>query len=207
MTKVLGIGGRPAVGKGTVLARLAEHCEKNGVRLAVVSTSDAFKAVAADDPLKLEIDQAMSSGLLVPERLVERVMIPAIRGAVEESTDILVIDAMPRNRAQGANFKEFLEALGLTAFGVIVLEASEAEVRKRRKKRIAETKAAGKALRSDDRDEDAFEKRLREFLEETEPGFEIFEDGGGLLIRVDAAQGKEEMFQEMLSQLEAHAAF
>ena len=117
--------GPPGVGKGTQGLLLAD--EMGWQRVA---TGDLLRAAtAAGTPLGHEAQGYMSSGALVPDRLIIE-MVKEKLTSVPAGTGVL-FDGFPRTEAQASAFTMMLQALGLVIDHVVVLEADDEVLTKR----------------------------------------------------------------------------
>jgi len=117
--------GMPGVGKGTQAARL---CQDLGV--PHVSTGGILRqAVASGAPLGLRARSYMASGGLVPDDLVEELVVERL--GRPDAGDGFVLDGFPRSVEQVAMLDRILARLGQRLDGVFLLTASPAEIIRR----------------------------------------------------------------------------
>ncbi len=172
------IFGRQGSGKGTQCARLVE---RYGV--VHISTGDMLRAErAADSELGRKAGEIMDAGGLVGDDI----MIPVAQNRIAEDDAAgagFVLDGFPRTVDQAEGLFEALDADGLHA--AIVLDVPLDEV-------TARMKARG---RTDDTDE-AIEKRLALYEQETRPVLDWF-TARDLLVTVDGLGTEDEVTERL----------
>jgi adenylate kinase len=164
----------------------------------------------------------MDSGKLVPDTLVDRLLQERLHR--DDCRKGFLLDGYPRNLSQARALESFLGAEKRRIAHAIYLEVQEGEVLRRLTgrrvckcgavfhlesappKRAGTCDACGSPLihRDDDR-EDVILQRLNVYREQTEPLLQWFE-GQGLLRRVPAVGGIEEIYERMETVLEEHGA-
>lgn len=165
--------GPPGAGKGTQAARLVQ---KHGV--PQLSTGDMLRAaVAAGTPIGRAAKDIMDSGQLVSDAVVvgiidERIDAPDCAGG-------FILDGFPRTVAQAEALDALLAKKGLKLDAVVELVVDPAALLARMEKRVAETKAAGGAVRADDNPE-SFRTRLDAYRAQTAPVSAYYADRGAL---------------------------
>jgi adenylate kinase len=162
--------GAPGSGKGTQAAALANHFE-----VPHISSGELLRRhVAAETELGREVATYLERGELAPDGLVMAVVAEAIAdadgGYVLEGYPRTVSQAREAEASYGARFAD----------AVVVLEVPDDVARQRLARRMS-------AGRSDDRDPEIIERRLRGFHADTEPLIDYYRDRG-LLVAVDAVQ-------------------
>jgi adenylate kinase len=154
--------GPPGAGKGTQAQRLVA---KHG--LLQLSTGDMLReAVKAGTPVGLRAKEVMERGELAPDDLV--VAIVADRIQQPDARNGFILDGFPRTVPQAHALDRMLKEKDLELDAVIELKVDEAALLKRIEKRIAETKARGESLRSDD-NPDVLHRRLLAYRDQTAP--------------------------------------
>jgi adenylate kinase len=154
--------GPPGAGKGTQAQRLVA---KHG--LLQLSTGDMLReAVKAGTPVGLRAKEVMERGELVPDDLV--VAIVADRIERPDARNGFILDGFPRTVPQAHALDRMLKEKGLELDAVIELKVDEGVLLERIEKRIAETKARGETLRSDD-NPDVLRRRLLAYRDRTAP--------------------------------------
>jgi adenylate kinase len=154
--------GPPGAGKGTQAQRLVA---KHG--LLQLSTGDMLReAVKAGTPVGLRAKEVMERGELAPDDLV--VAIVADRIQQPDARNGFILDGFPRTVPQAHALDRMLKEKDLELDAVIELKVDEGVLLKRIEKRIAETKARGETLRSDD-NPDVLHRRLLAYRDQTAP--------------------------------------
>jgi adenylate kinase len=154
--------GPPGAGKGTQAQRLVA---KHG--LVQLSTGDMLReAVKAGTPVGLRAKEVMERGELVPDDLVVAIVADRIEKA--DARNGFILDGFPRTVPQAHAFDRILKEKGLELDAVIELKVDEGVLLERIEKRVAETKARGETLRSDD-NPDVLRRRLLAYRDRTAP--------------------------------------
>jgi adenylate kinase len=181
--------GPPAAGKGTQAGRIVDRF--GGVHIA---TGDILRSNAErGTELGLTASRFMDRGDLVPDE----VMIDMVLERVGEGdcTEGFVLDGFPRTVPQAEALERRLDELGCSLDAAVSLEVDEDELRDRLAHRAEEQD------RIEDDDPDAIRRRLELFNRETEPLLDYY-DGKGLLVRVDAQGGIDEVAERIAGALE-----
>jgi len=179
--------GPPGAGKGTQSARLMA---KYGI--PQLSTGDMLRAaVSAGTPIGREAKAIMDSGALVPDEVV----VDIIGQRIEEpdAAQGFILDGFPRTVAQAKALDELLAKKKLGLDAVVELVVDEEALLARMEKRVAETKAAGGAVRADDNHE-SFKTRLDTYRNQTAPVSAYYAQRGGLR-KVDGMAAVEEVWE------------
>jgi adenylate kinase len=151
--------GPPGAGKGTQAQRLAQ---KHGI--PQLSTGDMLRAeIEAGTELGLRVKDIMARGELVPDDVV--VAIVSERIDKPDAKKGFILDGFPRTVPQAVALDRMLKGKGLKLDAVIELKVDLGILQKRIENRIAETKARGEALRSDD-DPEKLKRRVDIYREQ-----------------------------------------
>jgi adenylate kinase len=154
--------GPPGAGKGTQALRLVA---KYG--LVQLSTGEMLReAVKAGTPIGRQVKDIMAAGGLVPDTIV--VNLVGQRIEQPDARKGFILDGFPRTVPQAAALDRMLANKGLALDAVIELRVDEEALLKRIEARIAEMKARGEPLRSDDNPE-VLRERLRAYHQQTAP--------------------------------------
>jgi adenylate kinase len=178
----LALIGPPGAGKGTQAKALSEH-----FGVPHVSSGELLRhQVAAGTELGREVAGYLERGELAPDDLV----IAVVDEALARAGSGYILDGFPRTRSQA----EKAEARdgGKLADAVVFLDLPDDVARQRMAHRLAG--------RSDDRDREVIDRRLRTFHDETDPVVDYYRDRGRL-VTVDAAQPPEAVTAAILAAL------
>ena len=176
--------GRQGAGKGTQAVRLAER-----YRALHISTGDMLRAAVAEGTeMGRKAGEIMDRGDLVPDEVMigivdERLAKP---DAVEHG---FLLDGFPRTVAQAQALDALLAPARLDA--VVNIDVPLDEVRDRMRSRG----------RADDTDE-AIERRLALYEEQTSPLIDHYE-AEGLLVVVDGLGSMDEVFDRLVVAIDA----
>lgn len=165
--------GPPGAGKGTQAKKLEE---KYGLKQ--LSTGDMLRAeVAADTELGKQAKAIMDLGNLVSDDII----IGMIANRIEQADckKGVIFDGFPRTIPQAEALDKMLAEKGRPAPVVIELKVDEEAMVSRLHTRIAEAKAKGQPVRSDD-NEDTLRDRLKVYRRDTAPIIPYYKDKGML---------------------------
>ncbi len=181
--------GPPGAGKGTQ-AQILEKAHG----LKQLSTGDMLRAaIAAGTPVGLEAKAIMDRGDLVPDAVV--IGIIADRLKEPDCAKGAIFDGFPRTVGQADALDELLAARGSKLDAVIEFAVDDKVLIERVMRRAAETEAAGKEVRSDDRP-DVFPNRLAKYHRDTAPLISHY-GAKGLLRTVDGMAPVEKVSAEI----------
>ena len=178
----LALVGPPGAGKGTQARLLGAQPG----RLAL-STGDLLRdEVERITPLGLAIDRYMSTGLLVPDRLVLRLLFDRMR---EMSGTVPIFDGFPRTIRQALALDQLLEPAALDVVVEITLAAPAIMERLQRRQRSDD------ALRT-------IQRRLEVYLCSTTPMLDWYR-ASGRLCQVDGDQPIDRVHEAIVDVLES----
>ena len=164
--------GPPGSGKGTQAGRVAGH-----LGIPHIATGDMLRAeVARGSALGREAGPLMSSGLLVPDELIVRMI--GARLSEPDAKGGAILDGFPRTVPQARALDAMLLGRSLRVDVVVSLRVPEEELRRRILERA---KIEGRA---DDTPE-AFDERLRTYRGETAPVLGYYRGTGTRIVEVD----------------------
>ncbi|NNU14856.1 adenylate kinase [Parvularcula sp. ZS-1/3] len=163
--------GPPGAGKGTQAKMIAA---RRGI--PQLSTGDMLRAaIAAGTELGKKCKATMDAGDLVSDDLVTGII--GERIDMEDCKPGFLLDGFPRTVRQAELLDEILEKKGRIIDVVLELSVDDEELVNRLNSRVAETKAKGGEVRSDD-NEETFRKRLGVYNEQTAPLVPFYKDKG-----------------------------
>jgi len=189
MERIIILFGKPGAGKGTRLSKFLEGKEE---QYEVLSVSSLLRKERKEQTeLGKKAEYYMDSGLLVPDQLINEIVIKAIKKA--EKT--VVIDGFPRTVGQaramlasGIN-RTKVEVIELYVDDDIVIQRAKDrivcekcgesyttnEFKKPKKEGVCD-KCGGILVRRKDDDEDVVKKRLKVYENETYPVLKVLEN-------------------------------
>ena len=190
--------GKPGAGKGTRFSKFLEGRENEYQTLSVSSL--LRKERAEQTELGKQLAAYMDSGALVPDELINKIVI----GAILAAEGNMVADGFPRTVGQA----EALLAAGVNPEDIKVIElyVEDEVVIQRAKDRIVckdcgepyttnyfkkpKTegicdKCGGALVRRTDDEEEVVKKRLKVYQDETLPVLKVLEDAGVEIVKID----------------------
>ncbi len=184
--------GAPGCGKGTQGAVLGEI-----PRFYHFSMGDAFRSLDTRTEIGQEFVKHSSAGQLVPDELTIRLFRAQVdaRAEIHEfkpDIDVLVLDGIPRNRAQAELMDRHIEVLHI--FHLSCPDRDELITRLR--------KRALKLGRLDDASEEVIRHRIRTYEEETKELFDHYP--ASLRTEIDANQAPVKVLADILNVVVAH---
>ncbi len=201
------IFGPQGAGKGTQAAKLVEKFDAEHI-----ATGDLVRAeIKQGTELGQKIQEYNDKGELVPDEIIIEMTKPHL-----SENDSWILDGFPRNKAQAESLDEALEEINEKVDKVIALEASDEDLVKRlsgRRQSEATGKTyhiehdpppeegsdedAGPFVQRDDDTEEAIQKRLDTYHEQTETLKDYYGEQG-ILVTVDASKSIDEVTEEVL---------
>jgi adenylate kinase len=190
--------GPPGAGKGTQTERLVAR-----YNIVPLSTGDMLRAaVAAENAIGKKVKDTISRGDLVPDEMVVSLIAQAIDAP--EAKNGFILDGFPRTVKQAEALDRLLKDRGLKLDAVIELKVEEAALLARIEKRVAEHKAKGHAVRSDD-DPSVLRQRIANYRKETAPLSDYYQKTGALL-PIDGMQSMDKVEAEIEKALQKRVA-
>ncbi|HEY0850958.1 MAG TPA: adenylate kinase [Bradyrhizobium sp.] len=190
--------GPPGAGKGTQAQRLVA---KHGI--VQLSTGEMLRAaVAAGTPVGLQAKEIMASGGLVSDEIV--IGIISDRLDQPDMKNGFILDGFPRTVPQAAALDELLKEKHIKLDAVVELRVNESALLQRVETRVAEMRARGEEVRTDDTPE-VLAKRLAQYRSLTEPLIHYYSERRKLLT-VDGMMTIEQVTSEINRILAAVAA-
>ncbi len=176
--------GPPGAGKGTQAERVATH-----LGITHLSTGEVLRGtVSTDKATADEIKECLSSGRLVPDKIV--VPIVAHRLESDDCQKGYLFDGFPRTQEQAVALTELLNGNSINIQGAIEFVLPVEELFDRLSKRG----------RSDDTNE-AIKERLRLYAEVTEPLVDYYAQRG-VLKKIDALGTPDEVFARVIAAID-----
>lgn len=202
--------GAPGAGKGTQADSI-----KQKYPVAHISTGDILRAnVKAGTELGKNAKSYMDAGKLVPDDVIIAMMESRLQEP--DCKEGFLLDGFPRTTPQAEALGLLLEKLGLSLDAVVELDVSDDIVVERlTSRRVCKAcgeiyntrlkptkvedvcdKCGGEVIQRDDDKESVIRNRLSVFHEQTAPLIEYYREKG-LLITVDATQGKDTVLKAL----------
>jgi adenylate kinase len=216
MAKIIVLMGAPGAGKGTQARLLQER-----LHLPQISTGDIFRALkTAHTPLAQEVRDIMKRGQLVPDELTIRVV--KERTAQNDCKNGYVLDGFPRTPAQAASLEKLAAEQG-KAIVAVLIDVPEDMLEKRmtgrrncpvcgeiyniyfkppRNDNVCDYHPYAQLVHRVDDNVETVKARLATYEEQTRPLIEYYQRAG-LLRTVDGTGEREEIYQKILSQINA----
>ena len=171
--------GPPGAGKGTQAERLAEH-----LQLTHCSTGDMFReACHGDSEVGRKASEFMSSGRLVPDKLVEEIV--AQRLLQDDCKDGCLLDGFPRTLVQAKDFDVWARENYHPVNCVLEIHVDQD---------ILIDRLLHRGREDDNRD--VIMERFRQYDELTMPLLDYYEQQG-VLTRIDGEGEVEEVFDRV----------
>jgi adenylate kinase len=190
--------GPPGAGKGTQAERIVRTR-----RIPQLSTGDMLRAATASgSPLGRKVQGIMDRGDLVSDEIIEALISARIKEP--DCKRGFILDGAVRTVGQAKMIDRVLKKQKRELDVVIEIEVDEEELVNRLRKRIADTKAAGRPVRADD-NEETFRKRQAVYREQTAPLIPYYGKKGKLR-KVDGMGSVEEVASEIDAILDEFAA-
>mgnify|MGYP001565489437 CR=1 FL=1 len=165
--------GPPGAGKGTQAQRIVEE---RGI--PQLSTGDMLRAaIASGSSLGKKVQGIMDRGDLVSDDVIEEIVTARIKAP--DCKRGFILDGAVRTVGQAKMIDRALKKQKRELNVVIELVVDEEELVNRLKRRIEETRAAGKPVRADD-NEETFRKRQAVYRDQTAPLIPYYEKRGKL---------------------------
>lgn len=154
--------GPPGAGKGTQAQRIVEE---RGI--PQMSTGDMLRAaIASGSSLGKKVQGIMDRGDLVSDEIIEQIVTARIKEP--DCKKGFILDGAVRTVGQAKMIDRVMKKQKRELDVVIELVVDEEELVNRLKRRIEETRAAGKPVRADD-NEETFRRRQAVYREQTAP--------------------------------------
>ena len=151
--------GPPGAGKGTQAVFI-----KNHFNLAHISTGDMLReAVKNETELGLMAKNVMERGDLVSDDLLLKLINERIKN--KDCENGFILDGYPRNQKQAESLDEIFSRSGKNIDGIVQIDVDFSILEKRITRRANENKGEKRA----DDNLDVLKKRLKEYVEQTEP--------------------------------------
>ncbi len=178
-------------GKGTQVDLVKQALEANNASVLHLQTGQPFREMVSKDTYTAkQIVATINSGALVPDWITNAIVAKELEEKLTEDTT-LIFDGFPRNLEQANVLEDMLAFYNRNEIAVVFLDTAEAVVRERMKGRG----------RDDDTDE-AIDKRLAAYREQTEPVVDYYKQRVGTdMIIVNGADTIETVAAEIKAQL------
>ena len=208
--------GAPGAGKGTQARLLQER-----LHLPQISTGDIFRGLkTAQTPLAQEVREIMERGQLVPDELTIRLV--RERTARDDCRDGYILDGFPRTPAQAESLKELAAEQGHSIVAVLIdvpFDILEKRMTGRRNcpvcgeiyniyfkpprnDNVCDLHPESELVHRADDNPETVKARLATYEKQTRPLIDYYERAG-LLRTVDGTGKAEEIYKEVVSQIDA----
>jgi len=199
--------GPPGAGKGTQAKLLSQRME-----FLHLSTGDLLReAVKNQTPLGKKAKEYMDRGELVPDGLI----VQLIEETMPKGGNV-ILDGFPRTVNQALALEEMLKGKGEKISKVLFFDVPDEVIIDRLSGRRVCSKCGavyhvkynppkvegvcdlcgGSLVQRDDDKEEVVKKRLEVYRKQTQPLIEFYQDRG-IIYRLDAEKGVEELFEEV----------
>ena len=216
MSKIIVLMGAPGAGKGTQARLLQER-----LGLPQISTGDIFRALKnAQTPLAQEVREIMERGQLVPDELTIRLV--RERTAHDDCRNGYILDGFPRTPAQAESMKQLAAEQGHSIVAVLIdvpFDILEKRMTGRRNcpvcgeiyniyfkaprnDNVCDLHPETELVHRSDDNAETVKKRLATYEAQTRPLLDYYKSAN-LLRTVDGTGQPEEIYKEILSQIDA----
>jgi adenylate kinase len=199
--------GPPGAGKGTQAKLLSQR-----MGFLHLSTGDLLReAVKNQTPLGKKAKEYMDRGELVPDELI----VQLIEETMPKDGNV-ILDGFPRTVNQALALEEMLKGKGEKVSKVLFFDVHDEVIIDRLSGRRVCSKCGavyhvkynppkvegvcdlcgGSLVQRDDDKEEVVKKRLEVYRKQTQPLIEFYQDRG-IIYRLDAEKGVEELFEEV----------
>lgn len=207
--------GPPGAGKGTQAARI-----ENRYHIPHISTGDIFRSnIKRETPIGIEAKGYIDKGLLVPDELTLRIVEDRLKEPDCENGFLL--DGFPRTLLQAEALSEHLSKISKELDVALFLNVREEAILKRNTGRRVCTKCGANYniyfhkpevedmcdkcgaplfIRADDNAATVI-SRLKVYSEQTHPLIDYF-DKAGILITINGEQAAEEVYTNILTEID-----
>lgn len=178
--------GPPGVGKGTqgmILGSIPGFFH--------LATGDMFRSLDKESEIGMEFMRFSSQGLLVPDFLTVRLWTQHVEQLIsrvlyDPSTDVLLLDGIPRSKPQAEMMEEYIDPLMIVH---LVCEDIDEMVLRMQKR-------ATQQGRPDDADESVIRKRFEVYNEQTAPVLAYYDPS--IITNIDALGTQAEVLLRVL---------
>tara|TARA_B100001057_G_scaffold231032_1_gene231259 strand:+ start:1910 stop:2488 length:579 start_codon:yes stop_codon:yes gene_type:complete len=158
--------GPPGAGKGTQAAFIKDH-----YNIAHISTGDMLReAVKNETEVGLMAKEVMERGKLVSDDLLIQLINERIKN--KDCSNGFILDGFPRNEKQAASLDKIFNQSCKNLDGIVQIDVDFSILEKRITSRAEENKGEKRA----DDNVDILKKRLKEYVEQTEPLISYYSD-------------------------------